>query len=113
MIEEAAGTRMYECKKITAHKTIEKKESKLDEIRRVGLYVGMYALFSEDADNQRNVFCFFLTCKQFHFFMCFCMCGINVTWVLKIWTQVFWFVFQIITEEISPTLEKLKEVWNI
>uniref|UniRef100_A0A8V0XSF3 Structural maintenance of chromosomes protein n=1 Tax=Gallus gallus TaxID=9031 RepID=A0A8V0XSF3_CHICK len=35
MIEEAAGTRMYECKKITAHKTIEKKESKLDEIRRI------------------------------------------------------------------------------
>ncbi|POI34512.1 hypothetical protein CIB84_001736 [Bambusicola thoracicus] len=35
MIEEAAGTRMYECKKLTAHKTIEKKESKLDEIRRI------------------------------------------------------------------------------
>ncbi|XP_052557368.1 structural maintenance of chromosomes protein 2 [Tympanuchus pallidicinctus] len=35
MIEEAAGTRMYECKKMTAHKTIEKKEAKLDEIRRV------------------------------------------------------------------------------
>lgn len=40
MIEEAAGTRMYECKKITAHKTIEKKESKLDEIRRVGTICG-------------------------------------------------------------------------
>uniref|UniRef100_A0A8C2SSU3 Structural maintenance of chromosomes 2 n=1 Tax=Coturnix japonica TaxID=93934 RepID=A0A8C2SSU3_COTJA len=35
MIEEAAGTRMYECKKMTAQKTIEKKEAKLDEIRRI------------------------------------------------------------------------------
>ncbi|XP_021236824.1 structural maintenance of chromosomes protein 2 isoform X2 [Numida meleagris] len=35
MIEEAAGTRMYECKKMTAHKTIEKKEAKLNEIRRI------------------------------------------------------------------------------
>ncbi|XP_065603158.1 structural maintenance of chromosomes protein 2 [Cyrtonyx montezumae] len=35
MIEEAAGTRMYECKKMSAHKTIEKKEAKLNEIRRV------------------------------------------------------------------------------
>ncbi|KAJ6658253.1 hypothetical protein lerEdw1_020525 [Lerista edwardsae] len=32
MIEEAAGTRMYECKKIAAQKTIEKKEAKLKEI---------------------------------------------------------------------------------
>uniref|UniRef100_A0A672GNI5 SMC hinge domain-containing protein n=1 Tax=Salarias fasciatus TaxID=181472 RepID=A0A672GNI5_SALFA len=32
MIEEAAGTRMYECKKISAQKTIEKKEAKLKEI---------------------------------------------------------------------------------
>ncbi|XP_010212753.1 PREDICTED: structural maintenance of chromosomes protein 2, partial [Tinamus guttatus] len=35
MIEEAAGTRMYECKKINAQKTIEKKEAKLKEIQRV------------------------------------------------------------------------------
>ncbi|XP_068033476.1 structural maintenance of chromosomes protein 2 [Anomalospiza imberbis] len=35
MIEEAAGTRMYECKKITAQKTIEKKESKLKSIQTV------------------------------------------------------------------------------
>ncbi|NXC45171.1 SMC2 protein, partial [Penelope pileata] len=35
MLEEAAGTRMYECKRIAAHKTIEKKEAKLNEIRRV------------------------------------------------------------------------------
>ncbi|XP_063151049.1 structural maintenance of chromosomes protein 2 [Candoia aspera] len=32
MIEEAAGTRMYECKKLAAQKTIEKKEAKLKEI---------------------------------------------------------------------------------
>uniref|UniRef100_A0A7N8YPQ1 Structural maintenance of chromosomes protein n=1 Tax=Mastacembelus armatus TaxID=205130 RepID=A0A7N8YPQ1_9TELE len=35
MIEEAAGTRMYECKKISAQKTIEKKEAKLKEIKTV------------------------------------------------------------------------------
>ncbi|XP_032940665.1 structural maintenance of chromosomes protein 2 [Catharus ustulatus] len=35
MIEEAAGTRMYECKKITVQKTIEKKESKLHSIQTV------------------------------------------------------------------------------
>lgn len=37
MIEEAAGTRMYECKKISAQKTIEKKEAKLKEIQTVRL----------------------------------------------------------------------------
>ncbi|XP_023127957.2 structural maintenance of chromosomes protein 2 [Amphiprion ocellaris] len=35
MIEEAAGTRMYECKKISAQKTIEKKEAKLNEIQTI------------------------------------------------------------------------------
>lgn len=35
MIEEAAGTRMYECKKLGAQKTIEKKEAKLKEIQTV------------------------------------------------------------------------------
>ncbi|NXL66800.1 SMC2 protein, partial [Chordeiles acutipennis] len=35
MIEEAAGTRMYECKKTAVQKTIEKKESKLKEIQKV------------------------------------------------------------------------------
>ncbi|NXH22560.1 SMC2 protein, partial [Bucco capensis] len=35
MIEEAAGTRMYECKKITVQRTIEKKETKLKEIQKV------------------------------------------------------------------------------
>ncbi|OWK57274.1 Structural maintenance of chromosomes protein 2 [Lonchura striata] len=35
MIEEAAGTRMYECKKITVQKTIEKKEFKLKNIQMV------------------------------------------------------------------------------
>uniref|UniRef100_H3BA46 Structural maintenance of chromosomes 2 n=1 Tax=Latimeria chalumnae TaxID=7897 RepID=H3BA46_LATCH len=35
MIEEAAGTRMYECKKIAAQKTIEKKEAKLKEIHTI------------------------------------------------------------------------------
>ncbi|XP_009633524.1 structural maintenance of chromosomes protein 2 [Egretta garzetta] len=35
MIEEAAGTRMYECKKTAVQKTIEKKEAKLKEIQMV------------------------------------------------------------------------------
>lgn len=35
MIEEAAGTRMYECKKLAAQKTIEKKEAKLKEIHTI------------------------------------------------------------------------------
>ena len=35
MIEEAAGTRMYESKKIQALKTMEKKESKLNELESV------------------------------------------------------------------------------
>lgn len=37
MIEEAAGTRMYESKRISAQKTIEKKASKLKEINTVSL----------------------------------------------------------------------------
>ena len=32
MLEEAAGTRMYETKKEVALKTLEKKQSKVDEI---------------------------------------------------------------------------------
>ncbi|NXR04988.1 SMC2 protein, partial [Sagittarius serpentarius] len=35
MIEEAAGTRMYECKKTAVQKTIEKKEAKLRDIQMV------------------------------------------------------------------------------
>ena len=35
MIEEAAGTRMYESKKLSAQRTIEKKDSKLQEIETV------------------------------------------------------------------------------
>ena len=37
MIEEAAGTRMYESKKQSAQRTIEKKDSKLQEIETVSL----------------------------------------------------------------------------
>lgn len=39
MIEEAAGTRMYECKKIGAQKTIEKKDAKLKEIQTVRISI--------------------------------------------------------------------------
>ena len=35
MIEEAAGTRMYESKRASAQRTIEKKDSKLKEIEVV------------------------------------------------------------------------------
>ena len=35
MIEEAAGTRMYESKRTSAQRTIEKKDSKLREIEVV------------------------------------------------------------------------------
>lgn len=35
MIEEAAGTRMFETKKLSALKTIEKKQTKVDEINKV------------------------------------------------------------------------------
>lgn len=37
MIEEAAGTRMYESKKQTAQRTIEKKDHKLQEIDTVSI----------------------------------------------------------------------------
>ena len=39
MIEEAAGTRMYESKKLQALKTMEKKQSKLNEIESVSILV--------------------------------------------------------------------------
>jgi structural maintenance of chromosome 2 len=35
MVEEAAGTRMYECKRVAALKTIDKKQLKLDELNVV------------------------------------------------------------------------------
>lgn len=35
MVEEAAGTRMYESKKQAAEKTIERKDSKLRELNDV------------------------------------------------------------------------------
>ena len=35
MLEEAAGTRMYETKRTNARKTIDKKDSKLNEIDKV------------------------------------------------------------------------------
>ena len=36
MLEEAAGTRMYENKKDAALKTLEKKQIKVEEINKVG-----------------------------------------------------------------------------
>lgn len=45
MIEEAAGTRMYENKRTSAQKTIEKKDAKLKEIESVsGCHLWFYHL---------------------------------------------------------------------
>jgi structural maintenance of chromosome 2 len=49
MIEEAAGTRLYESKKESAQRTIEKKDMKLQEIDRVS---------GNRANIPRNYFCF-------------------------------------------------------
>lgn len=35
MVEESAGTRMYESKRLIAEKTIEKKDAKLEEMTNV------------------------------------------------------------------------------
>lgn len=45
MIEEAAGTRMYEAKKQSAVRTIEKKEGKMAEIKQVSfMSIAFYLL---------------------------------------------------------------------
>lgn len=54
MVEEAAGTRMYESKKIIAHKSIEKKETKLNEIQLV-LHVESILYLIPVKDNQCTV----------------------------------------------------------
>ena len=55
MIEEAAGTRLYESKKESAQKTIEKKDMKLQEIDRVA-YTShiIHLLLLEDYCNIRS-----------------------------------------------------------
>lgn len=40
MIEEAAGTKLYEDKRLNALKTIEKKDKKVEEINQVGIVIG-------------------------------------------------------------------------
>ena len=42
MIEEAAGTRMYESKKVSAQNTIVKKDTKLSEIDKVRWMLTLY-----------------------------------------------------------------------
>lgn len=46
MIEEAAGTKMYDAKRLTAMNTIEKKQLKVDEIEKVKFYILKKTLFS-------------------------------------------------------------------
>lgn len=41
MLEEAAGTRMYETKKDAALRTLEKKQVKVQEIEKVRLHLEM------------------------------------------------------------------------
>ena len=48
MIEEAAGTRMYENKKQGAQKTIEKKDSKLKEMNDVSTHKYKYTYKNEN-----------------------------------------------------------------
>ena len=50
MIEEAAGTRMYESKKLSAQKTIEKKESKLKEIETVNILLSNSSVSLQSTD---------------------------------------------------------------
>lgn len=64
MIEEAAGTRMYEYKKIAAQKTIEKKEAKLKEIKTV---IKVINIFEEDCNFPFG----FSACKERDNFVCF------------------------------------------
>ena len=45
MIEEAAGTRLYETKKEAAQKTIEKKDAKLREIDTVCGFISQNSYF--------------------------------------------------------------------
>lgn len=42
MVEEAAGTRMYEVKRQNALKTMEKKDAKLQELKSVWIYLIYY-----------------------------------------------------------------------
>lgn len=51
MLEEAAGTRMYEMKRQGTLKTIEKKDAKLTEFREVCVFLFEYMKL-----NQKNIF---------------------------------------------------------
>ena len=53
MIEEAAGTRLYESKRENAEKTIEKKESKLREVDSVSCV--QYSIFLSVAHCELDV----------------------------------------------------------
>jgi len=79
MIEEAAGTRMYEEKKQKAIKTIEKKQSKVDEIRRV---------------------CFLLHSLSSFSFVCVRKDKVATSKLIQ---------EKIVAEEIAPKLEKLRD----
>ena len=60
MIEEAAGTRMYESKKQQAIKTMEKKQSKLGEIENVIIWTCLEFVptkFSNCLNRKQFFFC--------------------------------------------------------
>jgi hypothetical protein len=68
MIEEAAGTRMYESKKLSAQKTIEKKESKLKEIETVTIFYINYKGFEIEKEYGLHGYCLhiYLNCLKWH-----------------------------------------------
>ena len=55
MIEEAAGTRMYESKKQQAVKTMEKKQSKLNEIEAVCCHNKSFSYFYRNYSSARKI----------------------------------------------------------
>lgn len=75
MIEEAAGTKLYESKRESAKRTIEKKDAKLQE---------MDSVRSSGNKSSNNSIDF----------------RMNIN---------YWDGFQILSEEINPTLARLKE----
>lgn len=54
MIEEAAGTRMYEVKKLATQKTIEKKDAKLLELDNVSFFIRI-PVFNHKESNKFSI----------------------------------------------------------
>ncbi|MPC90439.1 Structural maintenance of chromosomes protein 2 [Portunus trituberculatus] len=72
MIEEAAGTRMYEAKKQQAERTIEKKDAKLLEMNTVSGEANRCIVFV-----QLNYYVIVFSVTRFSYFVCFLVSGID------------------------------------